>query len=104
MECMKKEISDAIAATANEEKFYCGKIVEKLMSSTKSGAVNKMDTETNCEPVKISSRELDVITLIAEGYTNKEVANELFISTHTVMTHRKNIMNKLGINNTAGLL
>jgi DNA-binding CsgD family transcriptional regulator len=36
--------------------------------------------------------------------TNKEIADKLFISAHTVTTHRKNIMAKLGVNNTAGLM
>jgi DNA-binding NarL/FixJ family response regulator len=52
----------------------------------------------------ISQRELEIIQLIAEGYTNTEIAEKLFLSTHTVNTHRKNIMQKLGINNTAALV
>jgi DNA-binding CsgD family transcriptional regulator len=47
---------------------------------------------------------MEIITLIAEGYTNQEIAEKLFISAHTVNTHRKNIMGKLGINNTAGIV
>ena len=42
--------------------------------------------------------------LIAEGLTNIHIAESLFLSTHTINTHRKNIMNKLGVNNTAGLV
>lgn len=54
--------------------------------------------------LNISEREIEIIKLIAEGYINKEIADRLFLSTHTVNTHRKNIMQKLGINNTAGIV
>ena len=42
--------------------------------------------------------------MIADGLTNKDIAEKLFLSTHTVMTHRKNIMNKLGVKNAAGIV
>jgi len=100
-ECSKEEVTEAIFATAHDEKFFCGKVVDKLVETDVSAApVN----ERSCDPVKISCREVDIIKLIAEGYTNKGIADILFISTHTVMTHRKNIMNKLGVNNTAGIV
>ena len=104
LECSKEEISDAIYATANDEKFFCGKIVDEMMVSRESGDLHELAAEISCDPIRISRRELDIIKLIAEGNTNKEVADVLFISAHTVMTHRKNIMNKLGINNTAGIV
>jgi regulator of cell morphogenesis and NO signaling len=51
----------------------------------------------------LSKRELDIIKLIAIGLSNKEIAEELCLSTHTVMSHRKNIARKLDIHSTAGL-
>lgn len=51
----------------------------------------------------ISDREKDVLRLVATGLTNKEIADKLFISAHTVITHRKNITKKLGIKTIAGL-
>lgn len=51
----------------------------------------------------ISAREKEIICLVAQGKTNREIADELFISTHTVITHRKNITQKLGIKTIAGL-
>ena len=42
--------------------------------------------------------------MIAEGYTNAQIADKLFLSAHTVNTHRKNIMSKLGVKNTAGIV
>ncbi|MGC9374533.1 MAG: response regulator transcription factor [Bacteroidales bacterium] len=52
---------------------------------------------------EISSREASIVKYIALGYTNKEIADKLFISTHTVVTHRKNITRKLGIKTVPGL-
>ena len=42
--------------------------------------------------------------MIAEGHTNTKIAELLFLSAHTVTTHRKNIMHKLGVKNTAGIV
>ena len=51
----------------------------------------------------ISKREAEVLRLIALGYTNQQIADQLFISKHTVITHRKNITSKLGIKTVSGL-
>lgn len=98
-DCDEDEIVEAIYKTAKGEKFMCGKIVTSILKE-KEGNFD----EFSCEGLKISSREIEIITLVAEGLSNKEVADKLFLSTHTVITHRKNIMNKLGVNNTAGLV
>ena len=58
----------------------------------------------SCEPIKLSNRELEIIELIAEGYTNTQIADKLFLSAHTINTHRKNVMSKLGVNNTAAIV
>ncbi len=52
---------------------------------------------------ELSEREVDVLTCVALGMTNKEIADKLFISSHTVITHRKNITRKLGIKTVSGL-
>ncbi len=52
---------------------------------------------------KLSRRETDVLRLLVKGYSNKQIAQELFISVHTVISHRKNITGKLGIRSIAAL-
>jgi len=106
--CEKEEIIEAIQATAENENFFCGKILERILEENPE---SEKDSEqliskvyATCEPLKISGREIDIIREIAQGYTTKEIADKLFLSTHTVVTHRKNIMRKLGINNTASLV
>jgi len=51
----------------------------------------------------LTNREFDVLRLVVKGYSNKQIADKLFISIHTVVTHRKNITTKLGIKSIAGL-
>lgn len=53
---------------------------------------------------KLSRRESEIIGLVRSGRTNQEIADQLFLSIHTVMTHRKNILHKLGVRNTAEML
>lgn len=99
-ECEETEIIESIYATANGERYLCEKIVKQLIEAS----VETSGREEGCSGIKLSSREIQIIKLIAEGYPNKQIADKLFISTHTVMTHRKNIMGKLQIKNTAALV
>lgn len=59
--------------------------------------------QTELDYNTLSERELSILKLVALGNTNNEIADRLFISTHTVMTHRKNITRKLGIKTVSGL-
>ena len=51
-----------------------------------------------------SAREIDILKLMAEGYTSKEIAEQLFISENTVEAHRKSLFYKLGARNVANLI
>lgn len=93
--CDRNEITDAIRSVAKGEKFFCGKVLDVL---------NGQAMTSTCAPVSLSARETEIISLIADGLSNKQIADKLFLSTHTVITHRKNIMSKLGLNNTAGIV
>lgn len=102
-DCDIHEIIDSIKETADGGRFFCGQILQTIRKEEID--INDLDlAEFNCEPVSISERELEVIKLIAEGYTNIEIADKLFLSPHTVNTHRKNILQKLGVNNTASIV
>lgn len=96
-DCEKPEIMEAITDTHNGKQFYCGMVIDIL-------AERSDDSANDCSGISLSEREIEVIRLISNGCTNKEIADQLFLSTHTVNTHRKNIMHKLGIKNTAGIV
>ena len=59
--------------------------------------------ETAEENYELSDRESEVLLLVAQGCSSKEIADQLHISIHTVNTHRKNITHKTGIKSVAGL-
>jgi DNA-binding NarL/FixJ family response regulator len=95
-DCSHDEIIDSVKAAVNHERFFCGKILDVIGE--------EHDEFASCDPISLSMREIEIIQMVAGGQTNKQIAEKLCLSSHTVMTHRKNIMNKLGINNTAGLV
>ena len=102
-DCSITEIVDAVRETGKGNKFFCGQILETIQVANLD--VDDIDLDAfSCEPVVLSDRESEIIVLIAEGNTNSQIAEMLFLSNHTVGTHRKNIMSKLGVRNTAGIV
>lgn len=102
-DCSSTEIIQAIEESYKGNKFFCGQILETIQEAN----LNVEDIEIgefSCEPVIISEREQQIIVMIAEGLTNSLIAEKLFLSNHTIGTHRKNIMSKLGVKNTAGIV
>jgi len=94
-QCDATEITQAIFAIAKGEKFYCNKVIDI--------ALNKKFDAENCEPTSLTERENEITALIASGLTNKEIGEKIHLSHHTVHTHRKNILKKLGINSVSEL-
>ncbi len=102
-DCDVQEIIDSVTSTADGTKFYCGKVLEVLRRA--SVDVDRfMEEPLNCTPVVLSDRECQVVTLIAEGKSYTRIAEDLNLSSHTVIAHRRNIMQKLGVNNTAAVV
>lgn len=102
-DCDTQEIIDSVKETGKGNKFFCGQILETIRDASIN--VDDIDIDAlSCEPVSLSERENEIITLIAEGFTNQQIADQLFLSNHTINTHRKNIMSKLGVKNTAGIV
>lgn len=58
---------------------------------------------TNIESQTLTTREREIVVYVVKGMTNKQIADSLFLSTHTVITHRRNISKKLQIHSTSGL-
>ncbi len=65
--------------------------------------LKKIDPDEEDEQETLSQREKEIVVCVAQGMTNKEIADELFLSIHTVNTHRKNISKKLQIHSVSGL-
>lgn len=98
----KDEIIHAVQMLANGLKFICSEIslnlLKRLISTNKSTSFNGKI------PSDLSKREVEVLQLIAEGYTNAEIAEKLFTSKRTVESHRQNLLDKTNSNNTATLI
>jgi len=97
-ECDQKEIIEAVVSTAKHEKFFCSKVMDYIFEKSFPTKVS------DCDPMPLSGREIEIVQFIAKGLIAKEIAAELNLSTHTIYTHRKNIMKKLGISSTSELI
>ena len=79
------------------------------VNDTRSRILDKMnesaqgETTKNTDDVELSKRETDVLVAVAKGMMNKEIADQMNISIHTVISHRKNITRKTGIKSVSGL-
>jgi DNA-binding NarL/FixJ family response regulator len=97
----REELVRAIETVFNGDTYF---------SHSVSGTLLKALTHQKNQPAKaiedtpLSEREIEVLKLIAQEYSNREIADKLFISIRTVDTHRRNILEKLDIKNTAGLV
>lgn len=102
-DCSMEEVIEAIEETSNGGTFFCGQILAAIKAD--SIEVNDLElANASCDPILLTDREIEVLTLISEGLTNVQIAKKLFLSSHTVNTHRKNIMQKLRVNNTASMV
>lgn len=97
--CGLGEILDAAQAALRGDKFFCNRVIDFLLEKSFS-----KETEVTCAPTPLSSREIEIVQLSAKGLIAKEIADTLNLSTHTVYTHRKNIMKKLQISSSSELV
>ncbi|HOZ41673.1 MAG: response regulator transcription factor [Flavobacteriales bacterium] len=102
-DCDVQEIIDSVLRTAEGAKFFCGKILESLKRSS-FDVERFLNEPLSCAAVTLSDRECEVVQLIAEGLSYTRIAEQLHLSAHTVNTHRRNVMQKLGVNNTAAVV
>ena len=75
----------------------------KIIDVTNSFFKGQQSTTEENEGGELTVREKEVLKLVALGHSNKEIAGRLFISAHTVISHRKNITEKLGVKSISGL-
>ena len=87
-EVTKKEFVEAIEKVMDNGYYFCEDLFEIMLYQSKTSAVESDGIEL------LSARELEILKHLLNGYSNKEVANQLNISHNTVSTHRKRIMKK----------
>jgi DNA-binding NarL/FixJ family response regulator len=94
----KQELIEAVNATINNRKYFSSEILEVLLNC-------KVDNRSyQSHNAHITPAEKEIIKLITQGLTTKEIAAKKMLSYHTIITHRKNIFRKLAINNCSELM
>lgn len=93
------EVIDAIQKVASGQFCFSPEVTLSLLNKPQN---NFQDSNPQIE--LLTDRETEIIRLIAEGFSNKEIGAKLFISHRTVDTHRTNLMKKLNVSNIAGLI
>jgi two-component system nitrate/nitrite response regulator NarL len=92
----KDELIHAIEKIYNGGVYFSEEVLNELQHFT--------NLQTENETVNLTGREIDIIKLIEKEFTNKQIANQLFISERTVETHRKNIFRKTNTGSVIGLI
>jgi len=96
--CDSEELIVAINKVLKGQTYYTGQLLASEVQD------NIADGTAIAKIAQLTKRELEIITLICQGYSNSRIATELFISPSTVDNHRTNIMRKLGVRNVASLI
>lgn len=99
----KDDLLKAIETVYQDKPYLDQETQERLITSI-SNADDEDDRNYDELAAQITQRELEILQLIALGLTSQDIATKLFISKNTVETHRKNMLAKLNVNNTAALL
>ena len=101
-QCGGDSIMEAIESVAAGQDYFSKNIQEKIFSSL----TGNTSASENYEIINtmLTDRELEILKLISMEYSGKEIGEELFISANTVETHRKNLIKKLNVKNTIGLV
>jgi DNA-binding NarL/FixJ family response regulator len=94
------ELLDALRAVASGGSYLSSQVSDRLLARIQRG---DLQTDTRSQLDSLSPREIQVLRLVAEGKTSKEIAELLALGLQTVRSYRKTMMKKLGVNNVAGL-
>lgn len=93
------ELRIALEKVKNNQNYYSAPVTEVL--NNKSKVIQK---NSNSQLESLSNREREVLRLIAEAFSTKEIAHQLSVEISTIETHRKSLLRKLDVRNVAGLV
>lgn len=101
-------LADAIRTVMEGGKYYSNEVALKLMEpyngEPTTSTEKKTSTRVDKRKISLTRREIDVLRMIANEYTNDEIAKKFDLSKRTIDSHRQNIISKLQVKNTAGLI
>ena len=90
---------NAIKTIFSDKKYYCNEVAIKLLEAEEEKTIEKIRSKKI-----LTRRESEVLQMIAMEMTNDEIAQKLYVAKRTVDTHRQNLIKKLGVKNTVGLV
>ncbi len=93
------EMLIAIKTVLSNRTYYCSEVAVKLIDSNNDKGASAISLKTI-----LTQREQEILHMIAMEYTNDEIARELHVAKRTIDSHRQNLLNKLQVKNTAGLV
>lgn len=96
----RNELKEAISEIMEGRHYFSTEAAQSVLMDLVKGKGRSAETEC----VHITNRELEILELIIKEFTNQEIAEKLFISSRTVDAHRRNLLQKTGARNTAGLV
>ncbi|HWA35156.1 MAG TPA: response regulator transcription factor [Cyclobacteriaceae bacterium] len=100
----REELLTAIHTVAKGDSYFSQKVSATLLQAVTRQKMAAPDVKKTNIQTPLSEREIEVLRLIAQEYSNGEIAEKLFISIRTVDTHRRNLLEKLQVKNTVGLV
>lgn len=95
-----EEMSSAIVAVFNGQRFICKDVKDYITNQV----ISEEDGDPAFKINQLTKRELEIVNMIKDGLSSKEIAEKLFISKRTVEVHRYNIFRKLDVNNITSLI
>lgn len=98
-----EHIVNAVYKVAEGNQYFTEDIKEKMMQTLLSGQVKNEGSQDGVLISSLTKREVQVLKLVAQQYSTREIGDELHISESTVETHRKNLMKKVKVKNSVGL-
>ena len=98
-----EHIVQAVHKVANGDQYFTDDIKEKMMQTLLNGQVKDTGSQDGVLISSLTKREVQVLKLVAQQYSTREIGDELHISESTVETHRKNLMKKVKVKNSVGL-
>lgn len=96
----RDELTRAIHEVMDGKHYFSDQATQSIMMDL----VKNKGKSTAPDPIHITERELEVLQMIVKEFTNQEIAEKLYISPRTVDAHRRNLLQKTGARNTAGLV
>ncbi len=96
----RNELKDAIYTIMDGKHYFSDEATQSIMMDLVKGK----GKSSSPDPIHITDRELEILELIVKEFTNQEIAEKLYISSRTVDAHRRNLLQKTGARNTAGLV